>query len=210
MDLETTCKHILDDDEFILSEVEKLRYVYKLKKEIRYAQRREEAVDTESVAEHIFGMHVLANYFLPLEDVKGEWNKLKILEMITWHDIDEIETGDTISHLKTEVHQRKAELALPKVIGGLPETIREHTHELMEEYEARLTPEARFVKAIDKAEPLFEIVGEGYKRILHQNGNTLQNHWETKRKYIESFPYIFRFTEVLTDILDKERYFALE
>lgn len=210
MTLEETRKRILEDDEFVLEETEKLRYLYKLKKEIRYAQKRSEILDTESVAEHIYGMHVLANYFLPLEDLSKTWDKLKILETITWHDMEEIETGDTISHHKTEIHLKEAELALPTVIGNLPEHIREHTAKLMEEYEAKLTPEARFVKAIDKAEPLFEVRFDSYKTILKNNGNTLENHWQTKRKYVESFPYIFRFVDVLTDVLAKEGYFAPE
>ncbi len=207
MTLEETRKRILEDDVFVMSEVAKLRYIYKLKKEIRYAQKREEILDTESVAEHIFGMHVLANYFLPLEDTQGEWDKLKMLEMITWHDIDEIETGDTISHLKTEVHQRAAELALPKVIANFPEIIRSHTDALLQEYEARETAEAKFVKAIDKVEPLFEVYGEGYKTILHNNHNTLDDHFRTKIRYIEDFPYILRFFNVTTDHLERSGFF---
>ncbi len=207
MTIEETRKRILEDDEFVLSEIEKLRYLYKLKKEIRYAQTRNEVVDTESVAEHVYGMHVLANYFLPLEDRAGEWDKLKILETITWHDMDEIETGDTISHKKTKQHQLESEAAWPKVIANLPETIRSHTEHLIHEYEARETPEARFVKAVDKAEPLFEIRFESYKMIMHANDNTLENHWETKRRYVEGFPYILRFVEVATDRLKNDGYF---
>lgn len=207
MTIEEIRQRILDDDDFVISETERLRYLYKLKKEIRFALKREEVLDTESVAEHIYGMHVLANYFLPLEDLNSEWDKLRILETITWHDMDEIETGDTISHWKTEVHEKEAELALPKVIANLPEVIRLHTKELMREYEAKTTPEARFVKAIDKAEPLFEMRFDSYKQVLHDNGNTLENHWDTKRKYVESFPYIFRFVDVLTNVLEKEGFF---
>lgn len=203
-----TRQRIAADDAFILSETERLRYVYTLKKEIRYAQERKETLDTESVAEHVFGMQVLANYFLPLEDTAGEWNKLKILETITWHDIDEIETGDTLAHLKTAAHRKEAEQALPKVISRLPETIRQHIDDLMQEYEERKTPEARFVKAIDVIEPLFEVRGEGYKAILQKNGNTLADHWRTKRPHLEYFPYMLRFADVLTSRLEQEGFFV--
>ena len=39
--------------EYILSEVSKLQYLYKLKQEIRYGQARPEDLYTESVAEHL-------------------------------------------------------------------------------------------------------------------------------------------------------------
>jgi len=210
MTLEETRKRILEDDDFVISETKKLRYLYKLKKEIRYALKREEVSDTESVAEHIYGMHVLASYFLPLEDVNGEWDKLKILETITWHDMDEIETGDVISFRKTAAHLKEAELALPKILANLPESIRQHTERLIREYEERQTPESRFIKAVDAAEPLFEIRFESYKEVMHRNGNTLQNHWETKRKHVEPYPYIYRFVDVLTNVLEREGYFANE
>lgn len=201
---------ILDDDEFVLSEIARIRYLYKLKKEIRYALTRTEPVDTESVAEHVYGMHVIANYFLSLEDIEGVWDALKIFKLITWHDMDEIETGDTVSHHKTEAHLREAREALPKVLGNLPAHIREEVTALMDDYEAKRSVEARFVKAIDKAEPLFEIWDDQYKEVFIQNHNTLKNHWDTKRAYIEAFPYIMRFVEVATDRLAARGFFVSE
>lgn len=210
MTIEETRKRILEDDAFVLSEIEKLRYAYKLKKEIRYAQKREGVVDTESVAEHIYGMYVIASYFLPLEDIDGRWNRQKILEMIVWHDVDELVTGDTITHWKTEAFLKQAEVAIPEAISNLPELIQEQVGELVEEYEARQTIESQFVKAIDKGEPLFEVWDEFYKDIMHRNGNTLENHWQHKRQYIEKFPYLMRFVEVATNRLIQKGYFATE
>lgn len=210
MTLEEIRKRILEDDGFVLSEIEKLRYAYKLKKEIRYAQKREGVVDTESVAEHIYGMYVIASYFLPLEDINGQWDKQKILEMIVWHDVDELVTGDTITHWKTEAFLKQAEVALPEAISNLPELLQEPVGKLIEEYEVRKSDEAQFVKAIDKGEPLFEMWEEFYKDILHQNGNTIQNHWQYKRQYIEKFLYLMRFVEVATNRLIQKGYFAPE
>lgn len=207
MTLEDTRKKILEDDQFVIDEMNKLRYLYKLKQEIRYAQKRNVEQETESVAEHIFGMHVIASYFLPLEDTLNKWDKEKIFAMITWHDIDEVETGDIVSHWKTEADQELAKQALPTVISKLPETIQASVQQVMNEYEARQSNEAKFVKAIDKAEPLFEVRFEFYRDIMHANGNTLENHWQTKQKYIEDFPYIRRFVEVSTLQLDQKGFF---
>jgi len=210
MTIEETRQKILTDDAFVLEEMERVRYLYGLKKEIRYAQDRHNEIDTESVAEHIYGMHVIANYFLPLEDPEGKLDKLKILEMITWHDMEEIETGDTISHLKTEIHHKEAEIGLEIALSKIPEHLRDDVTVLMTEYEAHESPEARFTKAIDKAEPMFEVWDESYKKILHKNGNTRTNHWETKEKHIRDFPYIYRFLNVGTDRLESKGFFLPE
>ena len=107
--------------EYVISEVRKLQYLYQLKKEIRYAQNRHEEDSTESVAEHIYGMHILAAYFLPLVDTKGEWDKARIYEMITQHDIDEIETGDIVGYLNTDSDREKGLQAIQTVIEKSPE-----------------------------------------------------------------------------------------
>jgi 5'-deoxynucleotidase YfbR-like HD superfamily hydrolase len=89
---------VLNDDDFVLGEIRKLQNIYKLKHEIRYAQDRTKGDLTESVAEHTWGMHIIANYFLALEDDTADWNNEKIFQMITWHDLDEIVIGDIVSY----------------------------------------------------------------------------------------------------------------
>lgn len=208
MTLEETRKRILEDDEFVLSEANRLTRLYKLKRVIRAAQKRLSDIDTESVAEHIFGMHVLANYFLPLEDTEGKWGKLKILETITWHDMDEIEIGDIMAHIKTDEDRKRAEESLKKELDNLPEVLKDEVNSLMHQYEGKETIEARFVRAIDKLEPAFEAISaNGFNKMLHDLGVTLEKHWAVKRPHIKDFPYITRFTEVLTEYLDKNNYF---
>ena len=50
--------------ERILEDTAKLQYLFGLKKVIRYNQGRAETDSTESVAEHVYGMHILAQYYL--------------------------------------------------------------------------------------------------------------------------------------------------
>ncbi len=210
MSIEETKNKILTDDAFVLDELQRVRYLYGLKKEIRYAQERHSAIDTESVAEHIYGMHVVANYFLPLEDERNQLDRLKIFKMITWHDMEEIETGDTITHHKTDAHVHAAELGLQVALSKIPAHLRDEVTELMTEYEAHETPEANFVKAIDKIEPIFEVWDEYYKDILHKNGNTYTNSFDNKEKYTKGFPYIYRFLLIGTDRLVKNGFFVPE
>jgi len=210
MTLEETRQKILIDDEFVLEESRRLRYLYGLKKEIRYALSRSEPVHTESVAEHVYGMHILAGYFLSLEDTEESWDYNKIQQLITWHDTDEIETGDVIAHKKTSQDRVDAKLALTSLFQKMPEVMRFTAENLLSEYENQQTAEARFTKAIDKVEPLIECLDEAsYIKVHHQNGFLKSDSIRIKRPYTERFPYINRFCDVLNDHLDKQGYFPV-
>lgn len=184
----------------ILEEVEKLRVLYKLKTVIRYHHTRDEdkPYDTESDAEHVFGMQVLARYFLPLENPEGDWDREKIYDMILYHDIDEIETGDTIGWMKTSDEKSIEIEATRRVIAALPTAMQPHITSLMEEYEGQTSIEARFVKALDKIEPCFHLLNESGKETMHMHKTNLENHWRIKARSIEKFPILMRYAEVIT------------
>ena len=171
MTLTETRKRIMEDDEFVLEETKGIQFLYELKHEIRYARKRD-VRDTESVAEHVYGMMMLLEYFLPLEDPEHEWNHERIRRMALIHDIDEIETGDTIGYLKTDQDRAREIDSMKLVISKLSNVLKETFTELAEEYESQSSPEARFVKAIDRIEPLFHIYSEEGKKILNENKTT--------------------------------------
>ena len=187
--------------EHILEDVAKLRYFFKLKEVTRYNTPREMEDDTESVAEHLYGMQLLAQYFLPLEDSAQNLNRARVYELITVHDFDEIETGDYLSYIKDESHKSESEAAIPKVLAQIPEHLTEALTQLMDEYEAQDTPESRFVKAIDKIEPLIQVYTEKGKIICHRNKCTAEDSLRIKSKYIEPFPYIKTFALTLHQTL---------
>lgn len=196
--------------EKVLTETEKIRYLYNLKRIIRYNLDREEEYDTESVAEHVFGIFVLAEYFLPLEDPEGLLDKEKIRTMALFHDTDEVETGDTLTYLKTDTEMREERAAQEKAIAHMPEHMQHSVRVAMDEYEARKTKEAKFVKALDKLEPTFHVFYEKGKDILNRNKTTREN-WEDRRdEYIEPFSYLRRFHEVISDIMEERGFFYKE
>ena len=118
MDLNATQEKILTDKAFVIEEVQRIQFFYGLKMEIRYGEIRKDM--TESVAEHIYGMHVLAEYFMPLEDDTQTWNRENIYSMITWHDMDELETGDMIGYKKTDADRQREATAIKTVINPAP------------------------------------------------------------------------------------------
>lgn len=209
MTLGETRKRILEDDEFVLSEMRKIQEIFKMKRVIRYHHTREEVIDTESVAEHVYGMFALADYFLPLEE-KDKWNYVRIQQMALYHDIDEILTGDRIGYLKTEADREKEYNAQIEVLKLLPDMLKERAGSCLEEYELQTTAESRFVKAIDKIEPLFHLINENGKEILRLNKTTYSQNRSIKDKYVAEFPYIKRFNEVLSQFMLEEGYFAPE
>lgn len=193
--------------ETVIAETRRIQYLYGLKNEIRYGQSRGEAAGTESVAEHIYGMHILAIYFLPLEDPTGTWDRTRIFEFITIHDLDEVETGDTIGYLKTD-SQRAAEAdAMRTVLSKAPAHLAAALTRLVDEYEAQETPEARFVKAIDRFEPLIHVYSDHGRRTLHTNQTTIEHSRQLKQAYVAPYPYLKRFTETLQAVMQEEGYY---
>lgn len=209
MTLEETRKRIMENGEFVLSEMVKIQVLYKMKSIIRYNHTRKEEIDTESDAEHVYGMFALIDYFLPLESTSN-WDYAKVQQMALYHDIDEILTGDRIGYLKTDADRAEEYNAQQEVVKMLPELMQQGISVVLNEYEEQQTVEAKFVKAIDKIEPLFHLINENGKEILHRNKTTQSQSRSVKDKYVEDFPYIKRFNVILNQYMTENGYFAPE
>jgi len=193
--------------EKVLEEVEKLQFFYGLKREIRYGESRSDVTNPESVAEHIYGMHVLFDYFLPLEDPEGKLDKEKIRKMITFHDVDEVITGDIVGYLKTEDDKEAERKATIMVLKGAPDSMRQTLTDTLEEYEKRESIESRFVKAIDKMDPVIHIFNQDGKELLNRMKTTRDQHDSIKKPYFVGFPTMDRFYSVLIEEMDTEGFF---
>jgi putative hydrolase of HD superfamily len=194
--------------DFILDQVRKLQYLYTLKKEVRYAQSRDKKDNTESVAEHVFGMHIVAMYFLPLLDPERKWDRSRIYEMITLHDIDEIETGDVLGYTKTEEMRKNEAEAMRLVMNKSPKHMREDMSKLIDEYDQQTTVESRFVKAVDKFEPLVQIYNEDGKVILSNNRTTSEQSRSIKEPYMKDFPLMFSYYLIIHQAMIEEGFFS--
>jgi 5'-deoxynucleotidase YfbR-like HD superfamily hydrolase len=207
MTVEEIREKILTDDVFVLAEVEKVQYLYGLQSVIRSNLQRTEDIKTESVAEHIYALDVLAEYFSVIEEV-SELDMAKVHAMITWHDIDEIETGDTPGFLKTDDHRKAESEAIKMAIANSPIALQLQIETISKEYKAQETVEARFVKALDKIEPVFYLLNPNGKRIFEVSPATKEQHCRIKEPYVKGFPYMYRFYTVTLDVFEKENYFT--
>lgn len=207
MEITDLKKKILESDEFVIEETKRIQYAYELKQVIRYAVDRKEEVQSESVAEHVYALHLLADYFLPLEDAEHELDWAKIHDMLQYHDIDEIETGDTIGYLKTDEQRAQEAEAVKRVILNFPQHLQSKIRLVIEEYEQQETKEAQLAKALDRIEPMFQQYSENGKKVMDIQKTTREQATRIKKPYLEPFPFMYRFFEVVEEDMEKKGFF---
>jgi putative hydrolase of HD superfamily len=153
-------------------------------------------------------MQVLAHYFLPLEDPKQLLDRGRIFELILFHEIGEIETGDILFHHKGEKQAQEERRAAGRVASQLPASMQSVAHERFLEFDACATPEAQFTDAIDKIEPIFELFEEKAYANLKVNGVTLDIGVNGKRAATEKYPHMRKFLDVWTRYIVSKNAFA--
>jgi putative hydrolase of HD superfamily len=108
----------------------------------------------ENDAEHSWEMAamalVLREYAEPGTDL------LKVLKMLLMHDLIEIDAGDTFVYDAAGVRDQadRESVAANRIFGLLEEPEKSEFHALWREFEDRMTPEARFARALDRLQPL--------------------------------------------------------
>jgi len=207
MTLSETREKILTDDAFVLSEVAKLQYLTGLKNTIRCNLERAEDDLSESVAEHVYALFVMAEYFLRLEESAENLDKTKVYEHILFHDIDELELGDVPTNLKTEQDREDARKALPRTIEKSPGILQETITALDREYSKQELPETRFVKALDKIESVIHFYQNNQKPLFDSLKFTESDLLRTKLEYVQNYPIIHRFFLVILEQYRIEDFF---
>ena len=81
---------------------------------------------------------------------------LRVLKMLIVHDLVEIDAGDTFAYDTARMagqHEREARAAA-RIFGLLPPDQATEFRALWDEFEAKLTSEAKFASAIDRFQPM--------------------------------------------------------
>ncbi len=188
-----------ETEEEILKEAKRLRVGYRLKRTLRYNTERNHEEHSESVAEHIFALLYLAEYFLRNEEFAEPLDALKVHQLLLFHDFEEIKNGDVVSYYKAPDHAEQSRRAAEEVFSSLPSSLREPGLAAWREYDERRTPEARFCYALDKIEPLFELFDEVNERSMKRLKVTYAMHVSNKFHVVADYPLMKRFTEVLSE-----------
>ncbi len=196
----------------ILNDIKSFQNILKLKFTYRYSGRLFNG-EKESTADHTWFMFIIADYLLAkLEEIAGEkykLDKLRIYEMIVYHDLIEAETWDVDlnpiwDNLSKQLSKKEVEeKALKVFLEKVPTEIKEVYEEKLEEYEKRESLESKFVKLIDVIEPDLQcfLFKEKYKEWSRDF------YLEKKTKYYNDFPELNFLLEEFLGFFDKNDYF---
>lgn len=189
---------LMTDDEAVRNAISKIAEYYNLKHTVRWSHERP-GDETESVAEHVYGMHLLLSFFTPLVD--ASLDRVLLSELATWHDLAEAYVGDMTTRTKTEDHKEREKVAEAAITESSAPHLKETVATVFLTYDARSTPEARFVKAIDKIEPMFHLY------FLHRTYGTLHTRfnlgWSAEEyrahrdAYLKDYLLLKRFDDFL-------------
>lgn len=183
-----------------MKELHKLRTIYKLKNIERATSVGKRK---ESSAEHSWSCMILADYFL--NKINQKLDRLKVYELLLYHDVVEIEAGD-VNLIETEKRKQKQLLekkAARKLKKELPTHVGVKFVRLFQEFEDSKTVEARFAKAIDALDAMIHELD--YKK--DWKGWTEEFLRKTKAPLFQEFPELQEAFEDIMNYLLKERYF---
>jgi putative hydrolase of HD superfamily len=155
----------------------------------------------------VFALIFLSQYFLPIEDSRGLLSREKVYAMILFHDFAEITHGDVPYHQKTKETETRERAAAEGVFSSLPESMQKSSYDIWFEYEEKKSPEAQFVNALDKIEPLFELLDPINEKSFKRLKFTHQDNITRKLIATEKFPIMRRFVEVIDADMLKRKIF---
>lgn len=145
----------------------------------------------ENSSEHSWHLAVMA--LVLAEHARGPLDVFRVVKMTLVHDLVEIDAGDTFIY-DTQANTDKSDReirAADRIFGLLPDDQQQEFRALWEEFEARITPEAKFAAALDRLMPLMHN--------YHSNGKTWKEHNVRKHKVFERNQHIQHGSEELWD-----------
>jgi putative hydrolases of HD superfamily len=189
-----------------MHDIYKFRIMYKLKSVYRFAHVDDR---NESTAEHIWSALMLADYVL---DISGKQalkiDRLKVYELLMYHDIVEIYSGDTPLDPKNKDNNQaiRENIAFKRLVKELPEELASKYRLLHDEFENMKTIESRFAKAIDKLDGQLHEMDykkdwKGWNEIFLR---------DTMTKYFTEFPVIMEMFEEFLKYANENGFFDQE
>jgi putative hydrolase of HD superfamily len=134
-----------------MKDFKKILVLYKLKEVYRTCHVLDR---NESSAEHSWGCMILADYFL--NKMKTKLNRGRVMDILLYHDLVEVEAGDTPVHDKEALKTKKfrEREGLKKLKKKMPKELVYRYLKLHKEFEECKTGEAKFANAVDKLDPI--------------------------------------------------------
>jgi putative hydrolases of HD superfamily len=120
-------------------------------------------LDCESVAEHSYSVALLG--YVLAEECRPDLDSQRVMKLGLFHDVGEIYAGDItpVEGISPEEKSVREHASVAKVFSKMPSNGR--YGEIWMEYERQETPEAQFVKQIDRLETALQ--ANLYKRLRY-------------------------------------------
>lgn len=175
-------------------------FYYDSKENINYKRK-------ETTAEHVYSCLKLADFFLITEEEFADLDRLKIYELLMYHDDVEIETEDTCISQREEREKKKVEelLAVPILAKKYPNKLWNKFMIMDNEYRENITKESQFVHSIDKMDALIHEVS--YPQDWGPKWFDEKNVRKWFQSSFKNSPTFIRYFENLIDYLNKNGYF---
>src|SRR5690606_14524613 len=138
----------------------------------------------------------------------GTLDRTRIHELILFHEIGEIETGDFVSHKKNDKMLEEERAAAVRVAKRLPDGMSEKAIERFRETDEVNSPEAELAEAIDKLEPIFEMLPKERWPYYRQQNMNREISVIKKMRTTRKFPYMRLFLDVWTEFMVAHNVFA--
>jgi putative hydrolase of HD superfamily len=102
----------------------------------------------------------------------------RVLELVTIHDLVEIDAGDTFAYdaVAHETKDQRERAAAERIFGLLPADQRGRLHMLWQEFEAQQTNEAKYANALDRLQALLQN--------MHAGGGSWTAHGVTRSQVL--------------------------
>ncbi|MFY1047621.1 HD domain-containing protein [Chryseobacterium sp. GP-SGM7] len=125
---------------------------------LKNVQRRNYNADDsrrENTAEHSWQIIILAQILFPYAKNRADIDLLRVIRMLSIHDLVEIEAGDTFLFDEAAMVGKfdREKLSAQNIFGILDEPLRSEFFNLWLEFEQEETPDAIFACAIDRIMP---------------------------------------------------------
>jgi putative hydrolase of HD superfamily len=162
-------------DDRLRSQIEFIIEVDRLKQVLRRTYLMDGS-RRENSAEHSW--HLVLSAWILLEYTSETIDLAHVIKLLLVHDIVEIDAGDTFAY-DAEAHVDKDEreqAAAGRIFGLLPGDQRDELRALWDEFEALVTPEARFARAVDMLIPMLHN--------LHSGGIAWKEHGVTREQVL--------------------------
>jgi len=181
---------------FIL-EIDKLKNIYR-------QSILTDGIREENDAEHSWHLAVMAMVLAEYAN-KPDINLLKVIKMVLVHDIVEIDAGDTFIYdiPGNESKSEREKQAAQRIFSLLPKDQEKEFTGLWEEFEQKVTPEAKFAAVFDRLEPLLlnsRTKGHTWKKFGIKSSGVYNKNLHVKEGSTEIWYYI---TELIDDCIEK-------